>query len=29
VSVWGMRKGLSYPARADQYTFAWEIKPAK
>jgi peptide/nickel transport system substrate-binding protein len=29
VSVWGMRKGLAYPARADQYTFAWEIKPAK
>jgi peptide/nickel transport system substrate-binding protein len=29
VSVWGMRRGLSYTARADQYTFAWEVKPGK
>jgi peptide/nickel transport system substrate-binding protein len=29
VSVWGMRKGLAYPARADQYTFAWEVTRAK
>ena len=29
VSVWGMRRGLSYTARADQYTFAWEVKPGR
>jgi peptide/nickel transport system substrate-binding protein len=29
VSVWGMRRGVDYAARADQYTFAWEMKQAK
>jgi peptide/nickel transport system substrate-binding protein len=29
VSVWGMRKGIGYAPRADQYTFAWEMKPGK
>jgi peptide/nickel transport system substrate-binding protein len=29
VSVWGMRKGVNYTARADQYTFAWEMKPGR
>ncbi|MFO0120086.1 MAG: ABC transporter substrate-binding protein, partial [Burkholderiales bacterium] len=29
VSVWGMRKGIAYAARADQYTFAHEFKPAR
>lgn len=29
VSVWGMRRNLSYVARADQYTFAHEIVPAR
>ncbi len=29
VSSWAMRKGLSYKARADQYTFAFEVVPAK
>jgi peptide/nickel transport system substrate-binding protein len=29
VSVWGMRKNISYKARADQYTLAQDIKPAK
>jgi peptide/nickel transport system substrate-binding protein len=29
VSVWGMRKGIAYNARADQYTFAWEARPAR
>jgi peptide/nickel transport system substrate-binding protein len=29
VSSWAMRKGLSYKARADQYTFAFEVSPAK
>jgi len=29
VSVWGMRKGITYAARADQYTFAHEFKPAR
>ena len=29
VSTWAMRKGLSYKARADQYTFAFEVTPAK
>jgi peptide/nickel transport system substrate-binding protein len=29
VSSWAMRKGLSYKARADQYTFAFEVAPAK
>jgi hypothetical protein len=24
-----MRKGVSYKARADQYTFAFEVTPAK
>jgi peptide/nickel transport system substrate-binding protein len=26
VSTWGMRKGLSYKARVDQYTLAHEVK---
>jgi peptide/nickel transport system substrate-binding protein len=29
VSVWGMRKNISYKARADQYTLAQDIKLAK
>ena len=29
VSTWAMRKGLSYRARADQYTFAFEVSPTK
>jgi peptide/nickel transport system substrate-binding protein len=29
VSVWAMRKGLTYPGRADQSTFAVDVKPAK
>jgi peptide/nickel transport system substrate-binding protein len=29
VSVWGMRKNVSYKARADQYTLAQDIKLAK
>lgn len=29
VSVWGMRKNVSYKARADQYTLAQDIRPAK
>ena len=29
VSSWAMRKGLAYKARADQYTFAFEVAPAK
>ena len=29
VSTWAMRKGLAYKARADQYTFAFEVSPAK
>jgi len=29
VSTWAMRKGITYKARADQYTFAFEVAPAK
>ena len=29
VSTWAMRKGLAYKARADQYTFAFEVTSAK
>jgi peptide/nickel transport system substrate-binding protein len=29
VSTWAMRKGINYKARADQYTFAFEVAPAK
>jgi peptide/nickel transport system substrate-binding protein len=29
VSTWAMRKNLAYKARADQYTFAFEVMPAK
>ncbi len=29
VSTWAMRKGIQYRARADQYTFAFEVAPAK
>ncbi len=29
VSSWAMRKGITYRARADQYTFAFEVAPAK
>ena len=29
VSTWAMRKDLAYKARADQYTFAFEVTPAK
>ena len=29
VSVWGSRKGITYKARADQYTLAQEVRPGK
>lgn len=29
VSTWATTKGLAYKARADQYTFAYEVRPAK
>ena len=29
VSTWGMKKGLVYKARADQYTLASEVSKAK
>lgn len=29
VSTWGTKKGLTYKARADQYTFAYDVRPAK
>ena len=29
VSTWATRKDLAYKARADQYTFAYETRPAK
>ncbi len=29
VSTWGTRKGLTYKARADQYTLAYDVRPAK
>ena len=29
VSTWGVKKGLSYKARVDQYTLAHEVKPSK
>ena len=29
VSAWAARKGLAYQARADQYTFAFDVRPAK
>jgi peptide/nickel transport system substrate-binding protein len=29
VSTWGMRKGLRYTPRTDQYTLAMELKPTK
>jgi len=29
VSTWATRQGLSYKARADQYTLAYEVRPAK
>jgi peptide/nickel transport system substrate-binding protein len=29
VSTWATRKDLAYKARADQYTFAFETRPAK
>jgi len=29
VSTWGLRKGLAYKARVDQYTLAHEVMPAK
>jgi peptide/nickel transport system substrate-binding protein len=28
VNVWGLRRGLSYEARADEYTFAHLVRPA-
>jgi peptide/nickel transport system substrate-binding protein len=28
VSTWGVRKGITYKARADQYTLASEVRPA-
>ena len=29
VSTWATRKGITYKARADQYTLAYEVKPAR
>ena len=29
VSSWALRKGLQYTGRADQYTYAFEVRPAK
>ena len=29
VSTWATRKGISYKARSDQYTLAYEVRPAK
>ena len=29
VSTWATRKGIAYKARADQYTLAYEVRPAK
>ena len=29
VSTWGMKKGITYKARADQYTFAFEVRSGK
>jgi peptide/nickel transport system substrate-binding protein len=29
VSTWAMRKGIAYKARADQYTYAFEVRPAR
>ena len=28
VSTWGMKKGIAYKARSDQYTLASDIRPA-
>jgi peptide/nickel transport system substrate-binding protein len=28
VSSWGLRKGLAYTGRSDQYTYAMEVRPA-
>ncbi len=28
VNVWGLRRGMSYAARADEYTFAHLVRPA-
>lgn len=27
VVSWGLRKGITYPARADNYSFSWEFRP--
>ena len=29
VAVWGMRKGLTYKARADEYSYVHNIRPAR
>jgi peptide/nickel transport system substrate-binding protein len=29
VSTWALRKGLTYTGRADQYTYAFEVRPGK
>ena len=29
VSTWGTKKGLTYKARADQYTLAYDVRPGK
>ncbi|MFO0010217.1 MAG: ABC transporter substrate-binding protein, partial [Betaproteobacteria bacterium] len=29
VSSWGLRRGLAYTGRADQYTYAFEVRPGK
>jgi peptide/nickel transport system substrate-binding protein len=29
ISVWALRKGLTYAGRADQNTFAVDVKPVK
>jgi peptide/nickel transport system substrate-binding protein len=28
IAVWGLRKGLTYRARADEYTYAHQVRPA-
>ena len=29
VSTWATRQGINYKARADQYTFGFEVRPGK
>jgi peptide/nickel transport system substrate-binding protein len=28
INIWGLRRGLAYPARADEYTLAYLVRPA-